>query len=72
MLSDFWTPEQAAEYLHRSVNTLAQWRSRNTYPDLSYERYGHRVFYKPQVVKKWFKQHIQHRTSTLPEDYQRH
>ena len=33
-MSDLWTPQQTAEYLGRSVATLACWRSRGTNPDL--------------------------------------
>ena len=67
-MSELWTPRQTAEYLGRSVATLACWRSRGTNPDLRWKKYGHDVRYEPDAVRQWFDRHCQTRTSTKLED----
>ena len=67
-MSELWTPQQTAEYLGRSVATLACWRSRGTHPDLQWRKYGHDIRYEPDAVRQWFERHCQTRTSTKLED----
>ena len=45
------TPEQAAEYLGQSVNTLRQWRSQGRGP--AYEKRGRNVRYKLEDLEAW-------------------
>lgn len=38
--ASWWTPQQTADYLGRSVNTLAKWRSLQTHLDLPWANTG--------------------------------
>lgn len=66
--TSWWTPQQTADYLGRSVKTLAKWRSLQTHLDLPWVKYGHNVLYDPDGVRRWFHLHLKPRTGTLLED----
>ena len=63
-----WTPQQTADYLGRSVATLAKWRSLRLHPGLKWKKYGHNVLYDPDGVRRWFHRHLKPRTGTHLED----
>ena len=63
-----WTPQQTADYLGLSVNTLAKWRSLRLHPDLPWFKDGRRVLYDPVGVKRWWGNRLKPRTGTLLED----
>lgn len=63
-----WTPQQTADYLGRSVATLAKWRSLQLHPDLEWKKYGHNVLYYPDSVRSWFENQLESRTGTRLED----
>lgn len=70
-MAGMWTPAQAAEYLGRSVATLATWRSRGLNTDLGYRKYGRQVLYDPDEVKAFYERRCQRRRATLPGDCER-
>lgn len=45
------TPQQAADYLIQSVNTLRQWRSQGRGP--AYEKRGRNIRYRKQDLDTW-------------------
>lgn len=51
---ELWKPEQAAEYLHTTANSLRQMRSRNQGP--RYLKAGHRVLYRAEDVLNWLEE----------------
>lgn len=65
------TPSQAAEYLGRSVATLATWRSRGLDTDLGYRKYGRQVLYDPDEVRAFYQRRCERRRATLPQDCER-
>ena len=67
-----WTPQQTADYLGRSVATLAKWRSLQLHPDLEWKKYGHNVLYYPDSVRSWFENQLESRTGTRLEDCTRY
>ena len=48
---DSLTPQQAAEYLNQSVNTLRQWRSQGRGP--AYEKRGRNIRYHKRDLDAW-------------------
>ncbi len=66
--ASWWTPQQTADYLGRSVATLAKWRSLRLHPDLKWKKYGHNVLYFPDSVRSWFENQLKDRSGTLLED----
>ncbi len=47
---DLLTPEQAAQYLHRTPATLANWRSNGRYR-LSFVKCGSRILYRRSAIE---------------------
>lgn len=66
--ASWWTPQQTADYLGRSVKTLAKWRSLRLHPDLTWKKYGHNVLYSPEAVRRWFHNQLKPRSGTRLED----
>lgn len=66
--ASWWTPQQTADYLGRSVATLAKWRSLLLHPDLKWKKHGHNVLYFPDSVRSWFENQLKDRSGTLLED----
>lgn len=50
-VKESFKPEQAAEYLNQSVNTLRQWRSQGRGP--AYEKRGRTIRYKLEDLDAW-------------------
>ena len=48
---DLATPEDVAEYLHKQVKTLANWRSTGYGPP--WKKVGHNIFYDWAQVSAW-------------------
>lgn len=65
--SKLWSPEQVAEHLGVSKQTLAVWRCEQRYA-LPYVKVGSRVRYDPSAVQKF----LERRTRTgAPADAER-
>ena len=47
-----WTPEETAEFLDRTPDTLAAWRCTKRH-GLPYCHIGGRIMYDPQKVRQW-------------------
>ena len=68
--TEMWTPQQAADYLGRSVKTLAHWRCTGERRDLPYVRddVSGSISYMSADVMDWKRRHTQRRTETLVGD----
>ena len=66
-----WTPQQVADCLGRSVNTLAKWRSLEQGPAYKRDDVSGRISYESNVVLAWKRAHTQRRTGTMPGDCRR-
>lgn len=71
--NETWTPQQTAEYLGRSVTTLAKWRCTGERPDLPYIRddVSGSIRYMAKDVMDWKRRHTQRRNATLVGDCRR-
>lgn len=50
-------PEEVAQILNVSPNTLAYWRSTGRH-NLKFEKYGRSVRYKPEVIRQFLQQRL--------------
>jgi hypothetical protein len=53
------TPEEAAEFLHVAVATLATWRSRKEREGPAYRKHGRKVVYHIDDLRRWSKKQVQ-------------
>ena len=56
-MTTYITPQQLADQLHTSTQTLAQWRATGRYR-LPYIKVGRKVLYRPQDVDKWLESRV--------------
>lgn len=68
-----WTPQQTAEYLGRSVTTLAKWRCTGERRDLPYlkDDVSGSITYAADDVRAWKAAHTRLRRETLVGDCRR-
>lgn len=57
-INKLWSPEQVAEILDVSKQTLAVWRCERRYP-LAYVKIGSRVRYRPADIQQFMQARLQ-------------
>lgn len=57
----YYSPQQLAELLQTTVQTLATWRSTGRY-NLPFIKVGRKVLYRIEDVEAWLDSRLQHHT----------